>query len=146
MLSRSERVYQDLFRRLLATTTDAEFNIKIIVREWVNIVPEYVPSFLLPHPSSIIPHPSSLLPPPSSLLPPPSSLLPPPSSLLPPPSSLLPPPSSLLPPPSSLLPPYIVSPFITISTNLSSLLSFFLSFLLLGTNLEDLCMKESSTR
>eukprot|EP00026_Physarum_polycephalum_P011344 Phypoly_transcript_11562.p1 GENE.Phypoly_transcript_11562~~Phypoly_transcript_11562.p1 ORF type:complete len:216 (+),score=28.99 Phypoly_transcript_11562:498-1145(+) len=41
MLGRSERVYQDLFGRLLSTTNEDDFKMKIVVREWVNIVPEY---------------------------------------------------------------------------------------------------------
>lgn len=38
MLCKSERAYQDLFRRLLTAET---FSMKIVVREWVDIIPEY---------------------------------------------------------------------------------------------------------
>eukprot|EP01129_Flabellula_baltica_P008845 TRINITY_DN3541_c0_g1_i1.p1 TRINITY_DN3541_c0_g1~~TRINITY_DN3541_c0_g1_i1.p1 ORF type:complete len:328 (+),score=59.17 TRINITY_DN3541_c0_g1_i1:12-995(+) len=37
----SERVYQDIFVRLLNSHTDDDFNMKVIIREWVHILPEY---------------------------------------------------------------------------------------------------------
>lgn len=38
MMARSERSYQDLFHRLL--TDDDQFKIQIVIREWVDILPE----------------------------------------------------------------------------------------------------------